>query len=77
MVCKTIINQTGYPFLHSNNTLSTYKRLKNKEYKKVIQKEFKNLYELSQKIPEKDLIKEESKIYFDEIKSTEELLSSL
>jgi hypothetical protein len=50
ITCKNIINQIGYPFLYANNTLSTYKRLKNKEYKKLIQKEFRNLYELSQKI---------------------------
>ena len=53
IICKNIINQIGYPYLYSNNTLSTYKRLKNKEYKKLVQKEFKVLYELSQKIREK------------------------
>ena len=53
IICKNIINQIGYPYLYSNNTLSTYKRLKNKEYKKLVQKEFKVLYELSQKIGEK------------------------
>jgi hypothetical protein len=30
IVCKNIINQIGYPYLYANNTLSTYKRLKNK-----------------------------------------------
>jgi len=38
IICKNIINQIGYPYLYSNNTLSTYKRLKNKEYKKLVQK---------------------------------------
>lgn len=56
--CKNIINQIGYPYLYAHNTLSTYKRLKNKEYKKLIQKDFRQLYELTQKINEKDLAKE-------------------
>lgn len=55
--CKNIINQIGYPYLYTNGTLSTYKRLKNKEYKKLVQKDFKVLYELSQQINEKDLAK--------------------
>ena len=42
--CKNIINQIGYPYLYANNNLSTYKRLKNKEYKKLIQKDFRGLY---------------------------------
>ena len=75
--CKNIINQIGYPYLYANNTLSTYKRLKNKEYKKLIQKDFRLLYELSQKINEKDLAKEENKIYVTEMRSTEEMINSL
>ena len=55
--CKNIINQIGYPYLYTNSTLSTYKRLKNKEYKKLVQKDFRALYELSQKISEKELAK--------------------
>ena len=35
---KNIVNQIGYPFLYRNNNLSSYKRLKNKEYRKLIQK---------------------------------------
>lgn len=30
IICKNIINQIGYPYLYSNNTLSTFKKLKNK-----------------------------------------------
>lgn len=77
VICKNIINQIGYPYLYSSNTLSTYKRLKNKEYKKLVQKEFKLLYELSLKINEKDLAREESKIYMTEMKATEGLLNNL
>lgn len=61
--CKNIINQIGYPYLYANNTLSTYKRLKNKEYKKLMQKDFKCLYELTQKITDRELVNEEAKIY--------------
>ena len=62
-LCKSIINQIGYPYLHSNHALPSYKRLKNKEYRKVVQKDFKTLYELNQKISEKDLVQEEARIY--------------
>lgn len=54
-VCKNAVTQIGYPYLHNNSTLSTYKRLKNKEYKKIVQKEFRNLYELSQRVTEEEL----------------------
>jgi hypothetical protein len=75
--CKNIINQIGYPYLYVHNNLSTYKRLKNKEYKKLIQKDFKALHELTQKISDKDLAKEESKIYVTEMKDTEDLINTL
>jgi hypothetical protein len=75
--CKNIINQIGYPYLYLHATLSTYKRLKNKEYKKITQKDFRTLYELSQKISEKDLAKEEAKIYVSEMRLTEELITNL
>jgi hypothetical protein len=51
--------------------------LKNKEYRKLSQKEFKILYELSLKISEKDLAKEEAKIYASEMKITIDLLNNL
>lgn len=35
--CKNIVNRIGYPFLDHNNLLSAYKRLKNKDYKKLQQ----------------------------------------
>jgi hypothetical protein len=53
LACKNIINQIGYPFLYSTNTLSTYKRLKNKEYRKVTQKEFRAFYENALRIQDK------------------------
>lgn len=37
-ICKTMMSQIGYPFLYSTGTLPTFKRLKNKEYKKLVQK---------------------------------------
>jgi len=37
-VCKSMINQTGYPYLFEAGILNCYKRLKNKEYRKVYQK---------------------------------------
>ena len=77
LICKNIVNQIGYPFLFTNNALSTYKRLKNKEYKKLTQKEFKSFYQLSIKVNEKDLIKEEARIYLSQIRETCNLLNSL
>lgn len=45
VVCKNLINEIGYPYLHKTGTLNCYKRLKNKEYRKVTQKELKELWE--------------------------------
>lgn len=42
-----------------------------------MQKEFKGLYELSQKIGEKELAREEAKIYLEEMRRTEEMLNGL
>jgi len=58
IACKNIINQIGYPYLYANNALSTYKKLKNKEYKKIGQKDFKFLYDLTQKVTDKELANE-------------------
>lgn len=76
-VCKNTVTQIGYPYLHNNSTLSTFKRLKNKEYKKIVQKEFKNLYELSLKVTEEEVAGEESRIYGEKVRKTEELLNGL
>ena len=62
-VCKNIINQIGYPYLFSINGISTYKRLKNKEYRKITQKEFRAFYEVANRVQDADLIKQENKIY--------------
>lgn len=42
-----------------------------------MQKQFRNLYEVSQKINEKQLTKEESRIYFEEVKRFENIVNSL
>lgn len=44
IVCKNLIYQIGYPYLNAVNSLSTYRRLKNREYRKLGQKDFKNFY---------------------------------
>lgn len=43
----------------------------------MIQKDFKALYELSHKISEMDLAKEEARIYMNEMKNTEQLLNNI
>jgi hypothetical protein len=53
LVCKDLIYQIGYPYLNSVNSLSTYRRLKNKEYRKLAQKDFKGFYELALKLNDK------------------------
>jgi hypothetical protein len=45
--CKNIINQIGYPYLFATNALTTYKRLKNKEYRKINPKELRAFYEMA------------------------------
>lgn len=52
-----MINQIGYPYLFATNTLNAFKRLKNKEYKKLTQKEFQHFIEVVGKIEDRDLIK--------------------
>jgi hypothetical protein len=75
--CKNIINQIGYPYLFATNNLTTYKRLKNKEYRKIQQKEFKSFHELASKLAEKDLAREEGRIYHAEIKTVSEIIAQL
>ena len=48
-----IINQIGHPFLTENHILTTYKRLKKKDYKKIQQKDFRHFFETFKKISEK------------------------
>lgn len=64
-----IINQIGHPFLTENNLLSTYKRLKKKDYKKIQQKDFRYFYEISHKLSEKELLENEKQIYEEKLKT--------
>ena len=48
-VSKMVINQIGYPYLFNNGHLPAYKRIKNKEYKKLQQKDFRMLVEATEK----------------------------
>ena len=45
-----IINQIGHPYLTQNHLLTTFKRLKKKDYKKIQQKDFRHFYEMSLKM---------------------------
>jgi len=45
-----MMNKVGYPFLSNMNNLTVFKRLKNKEYKKLSAKEVKKFYEESKKL---------------------------
>ena len=56
--CKNIINQIGYPFLAASNHLATYKRLKNREYRKLQQTELKAFFDSASKLAERELAKE-------------------
>lgn len=77
LACKNIINQIGYPYLFATNHLSTYKRLKNKEYRKITQKELKAFFDMASKIEEKELTKEENRIYLSEIKTSSDAIVQL
>ena len=48
-VSKMVINQIAYPYLFNNGQLPAYKRIKNKEYKKLQQKDFRMLVEATEK----------------------------
>jgi hypothetical protein len=56
--CKNIINQIGYPFLAASHHLATYKRLKNREYRKLQQKELRAFFDSASKLAERELAKE-------------------
>ncbi len=63
-VSKMMINQIGYPYLHNQNQLVAYKRLKNKQYKKLLQKDFRVLVEATAKRDFNKFLEDETKIYF-------------
>lgn len=75
--CKNIINQIGYPFLYSQGILSTFKRLKSKEYRRLPQKDIKAFVEIAGKIGEKDSAREESSIYSVEVRDIHEVVLQL
>ena len=72
-----IINQIGHPYLTHNGLLSTYKRIKKKDYKKIQQKQFRQFYETSQKISENELIENEKRIYLEKVKKKCQFINAL
>lgn len=75
--CKNIINQIGYPFLYSQGILSTFKRLKSKEYRRMQQKDIRSFVEIAGRIGEKELAREESSIYGEEVRDVNEMVLQL
>ena len=45
-----MVNKVGYPLLSNLNHLTVFKRLKNREYKKLSSKEVKRFFEESKKL---------------------------
>ena len=72
-----IINQIGHPYLTHNGLLSTYKRIKKKDYKKIQQKQFRQFYETSQNISENELIENEKRIYLEKVKKKCQFINAL
>ena len=74
---RTPINQIGHPFLTENHLLTTYKRLKKKDYKKIQQKDFRYLYDSFRKISEKELFENERTIYAEKVKQNIEFINTV
>ncbi len=66
-VSRVITNRLNYPYLNEEGQLNAYKKIKNKEYKKITKKELKNFYNFTN-TQNKDIIElNEKKLYKEEV----------
>ena len=49
-VSRGIINKISHPYMFREGQLSTYKKIKNKEYKKITKKELISYYQFSNRL---------------------------
>jgi len=67
-VSRAITNKLSFPYLCSEGQLSTFRKIRNKEYKKINKKELKSFY-LFANSQNKELIEfNEKKLYTEEVK---------
>lgn len=71
------MNQIGHPYLAQTNMLTTYKRLKKKDYRKIQQKDFRHFYEASQRINEKQLYQKQAKMYLEKVKKKTDFINAI
>jgi hypothetical protein len=62
-----MVNKIGYPFLSRLNHLSSYKRIKNKEYKALTPKELKKLNADCRGLDMESVTAREKELYMEEI----------
>lgn len=46
-VSREINNRLGHPYVHTNGHLGTFKKIKNREYKKITKTELINFYKFA------------------------------
>ena len=66
-VCQTIANKISYPYLAHQEQLTTFRKLKNKEYKKLKKRELKNFEVFAANVDKAEMIKKERKQYYSEV----------
>ena len=66
-VCKNVVNRIGFPYLYENNLFTTYKRIKNKDFKKLKSADFQRFIHKTKSMKSVQLAEEEGKLYLDEI----------
>lgn len=47
-ICKNVVNRIGFPFLYENNIFNTFKRIKNKDYRRLKCEEFQKFITITQ-----------------------------
>lgn len=69
-----MVNKVGYPLLSNMNHLTVFKRLKNREYKKLSSKEVKKFCEESKKLDSGMITRKDRELYIEEIRQNYEVI---
>ena len=64
-VCKNVVNRIGFPYLYENNLFTTYKRIKNKDFKKLKSTDFQRFIHKTNSMKPQQLAEEEGKLYLE------------
>lgn len=76
-VSRQINQRLGYPYLQSQNQLGTFKKIKNREYKKLTKPQLISFYKFASEIDSNYLQQQENSLYHTTVERIDKVVSEI